>query len=398
MRTFVGAASKRAPAFVESRTVDNMLPLCADSPGALIARPGSPVATSLQVDEALAAGAVVALAVSGGADSSAVAVATMRHLDAVDHAGPRLMVHADLGRTEWKESLPVCERLAAQLGLELIVVRRPQGDLLSLWEQRWAGNVARYAAMRCARLILPWSTASMRFCTSQGKVDQINKALTTRFPGRTILSVTGVRADESRARAQAPVSELSVKLTARKCTGILWNPILRWSKVEVFRYLTDGGYEIHEAYRVYGSTRVSCPFCILGSQHDLVAAASCEANAPLYRTMVDLETRSSFAFKKNKWLADVAPHLLSAEARAASQDARERAARREAAEKLYPKELLYDKKGWPTRLPTPEEAAAVAEVRMAVATAVGIDIEFRTGEEVLAGYQALYEARRTKDG
>jgi tRNA(Ile)-lysidine synthase TilS/MesJ len=90
----------------------------------------------------LAGNAPVAIGVSGGKDSCAVAFATVAHLDAIGHTGPRVLVHADLGVTEWCDSLPVCERLAAVLGLELIVVRRSQGDMMDRWEQRWGDNLS----------------------------------------------------------------------------------------------------------------------------------------------------------------------------------------------------------------------------------------------------------------
>ncbi|MFX7816633.1 hypothetical protein ABTK28_22015, partial [Acinetobacter baumannii] len=80
------------------------------------------------------------LATSGGKDSAAVATATVRYLDEIGHTGPRVLIHADLGRVEWRDSLPSCERLAAKLGLELIVVRRQDVDLLARWQRRWTSN------------------------------------------------------------------------------------------------------------------------------------------------------------------------------------------------------------------------------------------------------------------
>jgi hypothetical protein len=54
----------------------------------------------------LAAGAPVAIGVSGGKDSCAAALATVEHLDAIGHQGPRVLIHSDLGRVEWRDSLP----------------------------------------------------------------------------------------------------------------------------------------------------------------------------------------------------------------------------------------------------------------------------------------------------
>jgi hypothetical protein len=131
------------------------------------------ISTTPDIDRLLAADSPVALGVSGGKDSCAMAFALTAHLDAISHRGPRLLIHADLGRTEWKDSLPTCERLAQATGLELVVVRRKAGDMLARWQGRWANNVERYATLSCVKLILPWSTPSMRFCTSELKMDVI---------------------------------------------------------------------------------------------------------------------------------------------------------------------------------------------------------------------------------
>jgi hypothetical protein len=132
------------------------------------------VALTPKVSALLATDAVVAIGVSGGKDSVACALAVARHLDAIGHTGPRILVHSDLGRVEWKDSGPACERLAAHLGWELLTLQRQAGDMLARWEKRWSNNVERYRDLSCVRLILPWSTPSMRFCTSYGEPARVN--------------------------------------------------------------------------------------------------------------------------------------------------------------------------------------------------------------------------------
>ena len=77
-----------------------------------------------EVANVLAAGAPVFVGVSGGRDSQALAYRVCAHLDDIGHQGRRFLIHADLGRVDWRDSMPVCERLAQRLGVELIVVRR----------------------------------------------------------------------------------------------------------------------------------------------------------------------------------------------------------------------------------------------------------------------------------
>ena len=346
------------------------------------------VAMTPDVARLLAANAVVAVGVSGGKDSGAVALAVANHLDAIGHTGPRVLIHADLGIVEWKDSLPSCERLAAHLGWELIVVRRAAGDLMQRWQGRWAANVARYADLSCVKLILPWSTPALKFCTSEMKVQTIASALKKRFPGQDVLNVTGVRAQESSARSKMPVSQAHAGLSRKDMEGITWNAILHWDIDSVFARIAQAGLALHEAYTKYSMTRVSCAFCVMSSGADLIASSTCEDNHDLYRIMVDLEIESTFGFQGGRWLADVAPHLLTPAQLAGVARAKVGARLRQEAEALLPPHLLYTK-GWPTALPTWGEAQLVADIRQRVAAAVGLRIQRADAGSVMARYSQL---------
>ena len=352
--------------------------------------PSREIAVTPEVTEALRNGAAVAIGVSGGKDSAGTAFATTDYLDEMGHQGPRLLIHSDLGRVEWRQSLSVCERLAEYLGLELVVVRRERGDLLDRWHVRWENNVRRYAELRCVKLIMPWSTASMRFCTSELKTAVVSRALVDRFPNQKILSVCGIRRQESPNRARAPVARVQPKLhsVSRRTSGLDWHPILDWSTQQVFDYLEQKKFQLHEAYEVYGSSRVSCCFCILSSLGDLMAAARCGANHEVYRALVRLETMSTFAFQSTRWLGDVAPHLLDADERSALAVAKERAKRRGAAESRIPAHLLYTE-GWPCCVPTQVEALQLCEIRRSVASAVGIEVDYTEPERLIQRYEEL---------
>ena len=321
--------------------------------------PTREVLVTPEITSALEVGAAVAIGVSGGKDSAATALATIDYLEDAGHRGPRVLIHSDLGRVEWRQSLPACQRLAVRLGLELMVVRRETGDLVDRWRSRWENNVRRYAELSCVKLILPWSTASMRFCTSELKTSIICRALVQRFPGQTILSATGIRRQESPNRAKAPVAKPQPKLASvsRRTQGLDWHPILDWTTQQVFGYLEEKEIPLHEAYTRYGSSRVSCCFCILSSQRDLAAAARCAENQAVYRDLVGLEAASTFPFQPTRWLGDVAPHWLTAELRQAVIVAKAGARRREAAEAKIPQHLLYTE-GWPRTIPTASRSFA----------------------------------------
>lgn len=356
----------------------------------------SPLATTPLIDDLLAANAPVALGVSGGKDSVVMADVVQAALRERGYAGELLLVHSDLGRIEWKDSLPTCERLADALGLELLVVRRQAGDMVDRWLTRWANNVARYANLACVKLILPWSTPAMRFCTSELKTAIICRALIGRWPGQTIVSATGVRRDESSARAKSPITKPQPRLTSvtHQTTGHDWHPILEMTKAEVFTHIAARSLPLHEAYTTYGSSRVSCAFCIMSSAADLLASSSCPANQEVYRELVDLEIASTFGFQSGGWLGDVAPGYLTLQQHLALADAKRRANQRERAEARIPHHLLYTK-GWPTCMPTTAEARLLASVRREVAELMRFTIAYTDADSILERYATLMADRPT---
>ncbi|HSX23024.1 MAG TPA: phosphoadenosine phosphosulfate reductase family protein [Gaiellaceae bacterium] len=357
-----------------------------------------PLSVDKRVKKLLAADAPVAIGVSGGKDSCALALATVAHLDAIGHQGPRVLVHADLGRVEWKDSLPTCERLAARLGLELLVVRREQGDMMDRWLQRWRDNLRRYTALSCVKVILPWSTPSMRFCTSELKTTVICRALADRFPGRAIVSAAGIRREESADRAKADVSKDEPDLTKVKLgtSGVTWNPILDWTETDVRAYCASRDFDLHEGYTRFGMTRISCAFCIMATIADLTASASCPENVAIYREMVELEIASAFAFQGSRWLGDVAPHLLDQEQRDALRAAKRLAEQRAAIEAQIPDHLLYER-GWPKVMPTQAEAELLCRVRREVAALYEIEVGCTEVADLLARYADLIVQKAAKE-
>lgn len=362
------------------------------------------IAAIAKLSAALADNAPVAFGCSGGKDSVAMALSTFEYLDAIGHEGPRVLVHADLGdpdpslSVEWTDSLPTCQRLADRLGLELIVVRRAAGGMMKRWQGRWANNVRRYVNLECVKVILPWSTPSMRFCTSELKSAPIAAALVKRFPGQTIISAAGIRRAESRQRSGAKTAQVNKRLDHKSTgtTGLDWNPIAEWTERDVYAYCAARGFDLHEGYARYGMSRISCRFCIMAQRSDLVASSMCADNAPVYRTMVGLEVESTFAFQGSSWLADIAPDLLDETIRAAIAEAKCRAAAREEIEARIPDHLLYTE-GWPTVMPTSAEAELLAEVRHEIAELLGLDVKYTDAASILARYAELMAKNAAKE-
>ena len=352
--------------------------------------------TTDDIESALAAHAPVAVGVSGGKDSQAAALAVAAHLDRVGHCGPRILVHSSLGVVEWLDSLPTCERLAEHLEWELVVLRRPAGDLLHRWEARWESCVKRYRDLSCTKLILPWSTPSLRFCSGEFKTHLISSALRKRFPNGPIVSASGVRAEESLARSRRPIANHNARLSRKKpgAIGIDWNPILLATKADVLSSIAEQGLALHQAYTEYGTSRVSCRFCIMSSISDLNAAASADESHDLYRKMCDLELRSSFSFQSGRWLSTIQPKLLGAGGATRIAASMAVSHSRQQAERRIPTALRFSSKGWPQSIPTLEEAHILASVRCEVSRLYEWELPFATAASVRDRIAQLYETTK----
>lgn len=347
------------------------------------------VASTAEIDALIAQHAPVAVGVSGGKDSQASALATFAYLDSKGHSGPRVLVHADLGMVEWNASLPVCEKLAAHLGAELIVVRRKAGGLMERWEARWESSKRRYINLETVALVLPWSTPQMRFCTSELKTHPIRAELRRRFKRCVFINVTGVRRQESVARSKASVASVDARGNAD------WRLILDWQETEVFDFIAEEGLEVHEAYTDFDMSRVSCRFCIFSKESDLIAAAAVPESQDLLCRMVDLEIASTFAFQGNRWLGDVAPRLLGFRRVEDFQDAKIRALARIAIEAKVTKAMRYVS-GWPTRMLTDDEAGTLASVRQAIGMLFNIEPLYLDVPSIHGRYASLIAQRDAK--
>src|SRR3546814_1449503 len=172
-----------------------------------------PFIIDARVEKAAREGAVFALNLSGGKDSTMSAHAASNILDQLGHdRSRRILIHADLGRAEWRSTPSTVIRQAAEIGLPLITVRRTAGDMVSRWEQRYEQGWDLYAQLKLARLRGPWSASNQRFCTAELKRDALHRYLAATYPGETIVSVLGIRHQESSGRATTRAAETTSEL------------------------------------------------------------------------------------------------------------------------------------------------------------------------------------------
>ena len=363
------------------------------------------ISTAPEVDRLIDAGAPIVICVSGGKDSRLVATESVAHARGRGHTGEILLCYSDLGRVVWSDAREQCEALARHLDVRLQVVGRKAGGLMERWQKRWEDNLTRYKELSCVKLILPWSTPAMRFCTSELKTTIIQSWIRKTYK-EPVICVLGIRRDEGRSkksgRGAAPVFKLhevtikdgKVKQPSLPVGSVDWNAIVDVKTETVFQIMRASVLPMPSSY-TFDATRYSCCFCIMATTPDHAAGTRDPRNQDLYREQCELEISSTFAFQDGKWLSDVAPHLLTESQRKRLTQAKVKAEQREETERVIPKHLLYVK-GWPVSQPTLEECAFLAERRRAVASIMEIQVEHTTAISVWNRYAALLRLKEEK--
>lgn len=296
---------------------------------------------------ALASGAVLSVSVSGGKDSQAMLSRLAMLRTSYRWPGYAEAIHADLGRAEWPQTPEHVERIVAEAGLPLVVVRRAGGDLVDRIEARM-NTVSTVDPTRPAKPF--WPSAAQRYCTSDLKRGPIQKHTRT-HGSAVIVSAQGMRAAESSARAKRPTLIVDKALTSRHLLDtdddgkpvapppavalerqrahggrllLTWLVIRDWSDEAVWRELGTSladlderrqlyaggaktaalrGWQAHPAY-VFGNERLSCSLCVLACRSDLVNGA--RHNPDLLARYLDLEERSGYTFRDGLSLAEIA--------------------------------------------------------------------------------------------
>ncbi|MCT7971182.1 phosphoadenosine phosphosulfate reductase family protein [Laspinema olomoucense] len=276
---------------------------------------------------------VLAINVSGGKDSQAMLSYLCKRAARESWECQIFIIHADLGRIEWPQTQEFVEKLAHVSKIPLVVVRRGKGDMIDRWQERYQtlsdqGNTKPF-----------WSSANARYCTSDLKIQPINKYL-RQF--KLVVSAMGIRADESRNRANKPILSVRKNITTSKLTELSpssaweqwkanpsgrlafdWLPIHDWDIEQVWnqcgtsskdwqkrRTLDDSeavsGWPCHPAYVLgHGNERLSCAFCVLASVNDLTNAIA--YNPETYNHLVQLEEQSGWSFQHHRSLQSLSP-------------------------------------------------------------------------------------------
>jgi 3'-phosphoadenosine 5'-phosphosulfate sulfotransferase (PAPS reductase)/FAD synthetase len=359
------------------------------------------IAITEEIKAALARGrnTCVAVSISGGKDSSSVAMETVDYLRSINFAGEIILIHSDLGLIEHSQSIQICRRLSARLNVPLVIVH-PLREMIERWVYRWQRVVERFTNLETVRISTPFSSAQNRFCTSEEKTVPICRYLKHAYPGKTILNVVGIRRDESKKRASKPIAENNTLLAVKTkgTSGITWLPIADYKIEDIFLSHRRFNFPFHEAYTTYGMSRVSCSFCVLAGETDLQASLTDVRNHEAFRQIARLEIASTFSFKPDLFLADLAPELLSENERQALKTAKAQVIDRCWADRLIPTELLFDKdSGFPSFQPSLQQATALGEARAKLGATLNIPVNYTTGREVYDRYAELLIIKHGKE-
>jgi 3'-phosphoadenosine 5'-phosphosulfate sulfotransferase (PAPS reductase)/FAD synthetase len=230
----------------------------------------------------------IVVSTSGGKDSQAMLSAVVALADEQGFHRSRITaVHADLGRAEWKGTTALVKAQCAALGVELTIVKRPQGDLLdhALERGKWFSSAARY-------------------CTSDHKRGQIHRAYTALVKqwridtqhtrACRILECLGIRAQESTGRAKKDPCKRNDKASNGRREVTTWMPIFKWSEADVWATIKASGLPHHEAYDL-GMPRLSCVFCIMAGRDALLLAGT--HNRELLDRYVEVEDEIGHSFQ-----------------------------------------------------------------------------------------------------
>lgn len=233
-------------------------------------------------------GALVVVNHSGGKDSQALLIHLVEDLRIpLDQI---LVMHADLGPSEWEGTQEHAAMCAAAYGLPLTVTHALDA----------AGKLKSIPAVAEQRGKFP--DKARRWCTSDFKRGPIRRSINAHlkqvdWPSPYVLNVLGLRAQESRDRAELPSfafatdascpakpwpSAATTHTSARRRLVFDWLPILDKSEDWVFSRIAAAGQKPHYAYSIPGVTRLSCTICIFSSVTAIRAAAAHSAAARDY--------------------------------------------------------------------------------------------------------------------
>lgn len=246
-----------------------------------------------EIEQVLALNPLLLVNFSGGKDSETTLHQIHKHYGATHQIE---VIYSDTGweYTEtdgWASTLRWCTERAASYGYKLHYVKNPHRTLLEEVVQRGK-----------------FPSAGQRWCTAHHKRANVHKWLTQRTEP-IILSIKGMRADESPNRAKMLPWELdtmiSVKrarLTKQPRTVYTWLPVHAWPTPYIYEYTAAHDLPLHPVYQFLG--RFSCQVCIFHTPKDL--SMDRKHNPDAFYRIAELEEEIGFTMNQRGSVVELA--------------------------------------------------------------------------------------------
>lgn len=188
---------------------------------------------------------------SGGKDSQAM----LHYLRSVVPDHQLVIVHADLPEVDWEG---IEEHINANsYGLPLLICRATR-TFFQMVEERGMFPSPKY-----------------RQCTSdlkRGPIERTIREECKRTGRNIVVNCMGMRSQESAKRSKLCAFQHDAENSKAGREWYDWLPIHHLTTREVFGVIAEAGQQPHPAYAA-GMSRLSCCFCIMASQADLMTAA-----------------------------------------------------------------------------------------------------------------------------
>ena len=120
--------------------------------------------------------------------------------------------------------------------------------------------------------------------------------------GKSILTVTGERRQESPHRRKLDEVEHDKRLTAGGRVVTKWRACIDYTLDQVWQHIRDTGLPRHRAYDL-GNDRVSCALCMMASEGDICRGA--EARPDLAERFIRIERDTGFTFRHKRSLEQI---------------------------------------------------------------------------------------------
>ena len=191
-----------------------------------------------------------------------------------------VIVHANLPEVEWKGNLEHIKKYAE--GVPVFEVQSKK----------------TFFEMVNHRKMFPSPTT--RQCTSDLKRGPIQKFINNyaKTHGFTkVVNCIGLRAQESSSRAKKIAFQFKPKLSAKHREQYEWLPIHTMLLNEVWETIKNAQQKPHYAYKL-GMTRLSCCFCIMSNDSDLIIAG--KHNPELAQKYIETEEKLNFTLSMSR--------------------------------------------------------------------------------------------------